>query len=213
MIAAVVPVKSLEAPKSRLRPRLGSEGVRALTLAMLEDVLETLLAVPQLSRVAVVTPDPAVAARARRAGADALLRDDPGLNAAVEAAAGTLAPGPGDALLTVLGDVAGACPEDLGRLLAAAPPGRAVVLAPSRDGGTAALLRRPKDVIPAGFGPSSAKVHRDLAERARVPFVELPLASLALDLDEPEDLASFAAQAGGGARTRALLATLEAPQR
>jgi 2-phospho-L-lactate guanylyltransferase len=207
MIAAVVPVKSLEAPKSRLRPRLGAEGVRELTLAMLCDVLETLLAVPALDRVVVATPDPAAAEAARRAGAGALERADAGLNAAVDAACAELAPAEGDAALVVLGDVAGARPDDVARLLAAAPA-RGAVLAPSRDGGTAALLRRPALVFPAGFGPESAKVHRARAERAGVACVELPLPSLCLDLDEPGDLESFLAGPGGGSRTRALLARL-----
>ena len=211
MIVGVVPVKSLDASKSRLRPHLGSEGVRELTLAMLGDVLEALLAVPELARVAVATPDPAVARCAREAGAEALLREDPGLNEAIEAAAADLAPGDDDAVLTVLGDVAGALPGDLSRLLAAAPA-RGVALAPSRDGGTAALLRRPAHVIAAGFGPGSAKVHRELAERAGVPLVELPLPSLGLDLDEPEDLESFMAGGSGGTRTRRLLRRL-APER
>lgn len=211
-LAAVVPVKSLDAPKSRLRPTLGAEGVRELTLVMLRDLLEALLAVPEISRVAVVTPDSVVADCARDSGAEALLRDDPGLNQAIEAAAAELCPGPGDATLTVLGDVAGARAADLSRLIAAAPA-RGVALAPSQDGGTAALLRRPAGVIAAGFGPDSAKVHRELAERAGVPFVELSLPSLSLDLDEPRDLESFLNSAGRGARTRALLERLAREQR
>lgn len=207
MIAAVVPVKSLEAPKSRMRPRLDTQQVRQLTLAMLCDLLETLLAVPALDRVVVATPDPALAEAARQAGAEALERADAGLNAAVDAACAELAPRSGDAALTVLGDVAGATPEDVARLLAAAPA-RGAVLAPSRDGGTAALLRRPANVFPAGFGPGSAKVHRELAERAGVTLVELPLPSLALDLDEPDDLEAFLAGESGGPRTRALLARI-----
>jgi 2-phospho-L-lactate guanylyltransferase len=137
-----------------------------------------------------------------------LLRDDPGLNAAIEAAAAELCPGAEDALLVLLGDVAGACSEELSRLLAAAPA-RGIALAPSSDGGTAALLRRPHDVIPAAFGPESAAAHRDLAKRAGVPCVELALPSLALDLDEPQDLGAFLARRGGGRRTRALLHELE----
>jgi 2-phospho-L-lactate guanylyltransferase len=206
-LVAVVPVKSLDAPKSRLRPSLGAEGVRELTLVMLRDLLEALLAVPELSRVAVVTPDAGVANCARDAGAEALLRNDPGLNQAIEAAAAELAPGPGDATLTVLGDVAGARAADLSRLITAAPP-RGVALAPSRDGGTAALLRRPAGVIAAGFGPDSAKVHRELAERAGVACLELQLSSLSLDLDEPEDLEAFMSGGGGGPRTRAQLGRL-----
>jgi 2-phospho-L-lactate guanylyltransferase len=120
------------------------------------------------------------------------------------AAAAELAPEPADAVLVVLGDVAGARPEDLRQLLAAAPE-RGAALAPSSDGGTAALLRRPPGVIPAAFGPDSAKHHRELAERAGVPCAELRLASLALDLDSPEDLGHFLAGGGAGGRTRALL--------
>jgi 2-phospho-L-lactate guanylyltransferase (CobY/MobA/RfbA family) len=65
-------------------------------------------------------------------------------------------------------------------------------------------------VIPAGFGHSSAKVHRELAERAGVEFREVPLPSLSLDLDGPEDLEAFRRSATGGPRTRALLRELEA---
>jgi len=209
MIAAVVPVKSLESPKSRLRPRLGEAGVRALTLAMLGDLLETLAAVPGIDRVAVVTPDATVGQVTRDAGALALVRDDPGLNAAIEAASKEVAPGPEDAVLTVLGDVPGATPADVARLLAEAPA-HGIALAPSSDGGTAALLRRPPDVVPARFGADSAKAHREAAERAGVACVELPLASLSLDLDDAGDLERFLASSAGGPRTRELLAALEA---
>jgi len=208
MIAALVPVKQLSAAKSRLLPQLGDEALRRLCLAMLGDVLEALRGVPELARVAVVTPDAGVAEAARAAGAEALLRADPGLNPAVEAAAAELAPGPHDGVLVLLGDVAGARSEDL-RLLLRQAPARGIALAPARDGGTAALLRRPRDVIAAGFGPESAKLHRERAERAGVACRELALPSLALDLDEPQDLEAFRSSRGGGRRTRALLRELE----
>lgn len=207
MNAALVPVKSLPASKSRLLPHLGPDAARRLSVAMLADVLEALLAVPSLARVAVVTPDAEVAEAARAAGAEALLHDAPGLNPSLEAGARALALPAEAALLVVLGDVAGARTDELAALIAAAPE-RGVALAPSSDGGTAALVRRPPDVIPPGFGPESAKRHRALAERAGVACVELPLPSLALDLDEPEDLERFLASEGDGRRTRALLREL-----
>ena len=64
----------------------------------------------------------------------------------------------------------------------------------------------------AGFGPGSAKRHRELAELAGVAFVELALPSLALDLDEPEDLEAFLATSGGGRRTRGVLQQLRPGQ-
>jgi coenzyme F420-0:L-glutamate ligase/coenzyme F420-1:gamma-L-glutamate ligase len=209
MIAAVVPVKSLSASKSRLLPHLGRAAAERLAIAMLGDVVEALRGTRGVGRVVVATPDPDVARAARAAGAEALVRDDPGLNAAIESAGAELAPGAQDGLLVVLGDVAGARPADLEALLGALD-GPGVALAPSRDGGTSALLRVPRDAIPAGFGPGSAKVHRDLAARAGVRFRELALPSLAIDVDAPEDLEALRATDGAGPRTRALLAELAA---
>lgn len=205
--AAVVPVKTLAETKSRLSPSLGRGGVERLAVAMLGDVLEALLGAQGLDRVAVVTPDANVARAAIDAGAEALLRDDPGLNAAIDAAAGELAPGEHDALLVVLGDVAGIETSDVDALLDAAPA-IGVALAPSSDGGTAALLRSPAGVIGSAFGADSAKRHRELAEAAGVPYLEVPLDSLCLDLDEPEDLDRFLARKGAGHRTRELLREL-----
>ena len=207
MISAVVPVKALAASKSRLLPRLGRAGAERLAVAMLGDVVEALRGVRGLARVAVATPDADVAAAAREAGAEVLLRPDAGLNPAIEVAGAELAPGPGDGLLVVLGDVAGARPDDLEALLHALD-GPGVALAPSRDGGTSALLRIPRGAIPAGFGPGSAKVHRDLAARAGVAFRELALPSLAIDVDAPDDLAALERAGTAGPRTRHVLAEL-----
>ena len=208
MIAAVVPVKSLDGSKSRLAQRLGPAGTRQLSLAMLADVLEALLAVPEIDRVAVATPDVEVCNAAVAAGAEALLCEDPGLNPSIEAAAVELLPDPDDGLLVVLGDVAGARADDLSRFIRSAPRW-GVALAPSRDGGTAALLRRPRGVIPAGFGRESAKRHREYAVAAGAELREIPLPSLSLDIDAPEDLDAFLATPWGGRRTRELLYRLE----
>lgn len=207
MIGAVVPVKALAASKTRL---LGGErsAIEALSLAMMLDVLDALLRVPELDRVAVVTPDADVARAAREAGAEALLRDDPGLNASIEAASAELAPGPKDGVLVVLGDVAAAAPAEISQLLRAAEvPG--VALAPSRDGGTSALLRAPRNAIPARFGADSAKRHRQEAERAGVAYRELFLASLAIDVDVADDARAILACETLGHRTREALSRLE----
>ncbi len=214
MTIALIPVKRLEQSKSRLLPELADAARQALTLAMLEDLIEALARSGCIDRIVVTTPDPQVARRAEAAGAEVLIRPEPGLNAALEDAAQRLAPAPDEALLIVLGDVAGALPEDLRQLVCAAgslPATRAGIwLAPSADGGTSALLLRPARAIPFCFGPASAARHREAARAANVAYHELALASLAIDLDQPEDLAAFLASPGGGTRTRALLERLRA---
>ena len=67
-----------------------------------------------------------------------------------------------------------------------------VVVAPTGDGGTGALLRRPADVVPPAFGPDSARAHLRLAARQAVRGVLLPRPGLALDIDTPEDLRAWA---------------------
>jgi 2-phospho-L-lactate guanylyltransferase len=208
---ALVPVKRLAAAKSRLFALLDPEQREAFTLAMLRDVVACLLSSPALDRTTVVTPDDVVADAARAQGADALVRDDPGLNAALSGAVRTIELSRDEPLLVVLGDVAGGLPADIEALFDAqdASQPASVVLAPSSDGGTSALLRTPHDAIPPCFGPDSAKRHREAAAKRGVPFLELALPSLAIDLDTPGDIESFLKTAAGGPHTRAYLCELD----
>ena len=208
MTIALIPVKRLEESKSRLLSRLPDARREALTLAMLEDLIEALSQTPGIDRIAVTTPDPVVAEHSLRAGAEVLMRPEPGLNAALEDGRERLAEeAESTGFLIVLGDVAGALAADFSKLLAEASacesPG--VWLAPSSDGGTSALLQRPARAIDCCFGRDSAKRHREAAESAGIAFHEITLDSLAIDLDQPEDLDAFMRTRGGGPRTRALL--------
>jgi 2-phospho-L-lactate guanylyltransferase len=216
MSTALVPVKSLTTGKSRLLPELARAQLEELSLTMLRDVVETLQTAPSVDRVAVVTPDRVVSASAERLGAEPLLLADPGLNPSIEAAVRALSPASDEPLMVMLGDVAGAIPEDIEALFealraqaleppAGAPRAGGVVLAPSSDGGTSALLREPHDAIPPHFGPASAKAHRDAAARAGAAYTEVPVPSLAIDLDHPEDIELFLQTQVGGRHTRALL--------
>lgn len=207
MIDALVPVKRLEAAKSRLLPGPDRSAAGRLTLAMLDDVLAALSDARRIGRIAVVTPDAEVSAHAERAGAIALLRPDPGLNPSLEAGAARLASAEQDGLLVILGDVAGATAEDVDAACEALAllPRPGAVLCPARDGGTAALLRAPFDALPCRFGPDSAARHREAAAAAGIAFRELPLPSLAIDLDEADDVVAFLRTDSGGTHTRPVL--------
>jgi 2-phospho-L-lactate guanylyltransferase len=207
MIPALVPAKALQSGKTRLRASLGAATAEALAVAMLQDVLSALLAAERVGAVAVVTPDPALADVAKAIGARALLGDDPGLNASLLRGADELRESRDEGLLIVLGDVAGIRSNEVDTLIETleglGPKG--VVLAPSSDGGSAALARRPVDIIPPRFGKNSAALHREQAKRAGAPFCELSLASLAVDVDAADDLKSLLEGAGAGAHTSEVL--------
>lgn len=218
MTLALIPVKTLATSKSRLLPELDRQQLQQLSLAMLQDVVEALCQVASLDRVVVATPDANVARAAKSAGAEALLRPDGGLNPAIDAGAADLL-APDEAFLVVLGDVAGTRAEEIEQLFDCASEltRPCAALAPSRDGGTSALLRVPWDSIPSRFGRDSTKAHRHAASEAGIAFRELALPSLAIDLDRAEDLALFMSTPRGtgqtaddtsGARTRALLHSL-----
>jgi 2-phospho-L-lactate guanylyltransferase (CobY/MobA/RfbA family) len=112
----------------------------------------------------------------------------------------------------VLGDVAGASSDDLDRMLAALASADApgAVLAPARDGGTAALARNPHDAIGSRFGSQSAAAHREAARSAGVSLIEMPLPSLEIDLDDEDAVRAFLATSGGGERTRSALRAIGA---
>src|SRR3954465_3572717 len=124
----------------------------ALTLAMLEDVLDAALMVPGWETW-VLSPDEAVLEVAATRGAVALVEDEPPLGQAIRQAE-TEAEGRGaDALAVLLPDTPFVTTAVLTRTVHTLGP---VVIAPATDErGTNLLLRRPPHAITARFGPDS----------------------------------------------------------
>ena len=131
---AVVPVKALAAAKQRLSGTLGQAMRRDLALAMLEDVLLCLAAVPRLDGIIVATIDDGAAALARRCGA-AISREKAGdgHSEAVAAVANRLARG-GAAMLALPADIPLVRPADIARLIAAGELAPAFAIVPARTG-------------------------------------------------------------------------------
>ncbi len=72
------------------------------------------------------------------------------------------------------------------------PGNRAALLVPSRDGsGTNALYRAPPTLFPSRFGPGSRALHEQAARELGVSPVVLQVGALALDIDEPGDVAEL----------------------
>jgi 2-phospho-L-lactate/phosphoenolpyruvate guanylyltransferase len=201
--ALVVPVKSLSRAKSRLAPVLAPLERAALSLALLEDVLDAALEAPGWETW-VISPDEAVLEIAVRRGATPIPEQKPPLSAAirqaeeeaVERGVATLAVLPADLPLLTAEELSGAL-RTLGP----------VVLAPAEtDGGTNFLLRRPPRAIPARFGPGSFRKHVDSARSRGLPVSVVETPGLAFDLDLPQHAPR--ALAGGGYRTMETLLEL-----
>jgi 2-phospho-L-lactate guanylyltransferase len=201
-IWAVVPVKETEGAKQRLSSVLSASQRQGLAMAMLEDVVAALAEVPNLTGIALVTVDPAATDLARRYGVECWeegARD--GHTGAVAAAARRLAVSGAAGMLTVPGDIPLVTAGEIGQLLAAHRPAPAFTIAPSHDEqGSNAVLMSPPDAVPLRFGDESFVPHLAAAEVRGIAPTVLHLPRIALDIDNPSDLAHFARL---GSRTRA----------
>jgi 2-phospho-L-lactate guanylyltransferase len=212
---AVLPVKRFRAAKQRLDPALSTGARRMLAEAMVSDVLTALRRTRRLDAIVVVTGESAVEVLARGHGAETIPDpDDAGHVPAALLGVRWATQGGAERVLLVPGDCPAASPAELDELLAetgAHPP--EVVVVPDRHGtGTNALLLRPPDVIAPSFGPGSRERHEHAARAAGARLrVEHP-ASLLLDVDTAEDLATLrsalAGRTGEAAHTRGLLAQM-----
>lgn len=201
---ALVPLRAPGAGKTRLASVLSPEQRAALAGAMLADVCAALRESP-LDDVIVVAGGETAAAAASALGLEVVL-DPPGshgLDAALRAA--HLRIGPVASLLVVTADLPRLRPDDVRALLAADAE---VVVAPTDDGGTGGLLRRPGDAMPTAYGPSSARRHHAEARRRGLRVATVRRPGFAVDVDTVADLATIASGPLGAA-TAAVLAGWE----
>jgi 2-phospho-L-lactate/phosphoenolpyruvate guanylyltransferase len=183
---AIVPQKALSAAKSRLGGTLSPGARIELSLVLLKHVCGTLRAVADIEHVAVMTPDPAVRARAVAWGVASFPDPGPGLNAALAQTMET--GGRSHAVLVIAGDLPFLAPADVTALLAAARPGRLVV-APSKEGtGTNAVVVLPGMTFRPAYGAGSLAAHRRGGRSLGYEVVEVRRPGLAFDVDNESDL-------------------------
>jgi 2-phospho-L-lactate guanylyltransferase len=190
---AVVPVKRFDRTKRRLMPHLASHERGALARAMLADVLSALVRTHSLAGIMVITGDADAEAMARAAGALVIPDlENAGTTAAVARAALHLAGIGGDGMLMVPADVPLITPEDIEMIVAAHHPAPSVTLVPaSVDGGTNAFACSPPGAVSCCFGDDSFRRHRDAARACGIEPKILELEHVGLDIDRPNDLATF----------------------
>ena len=201
-IWAVVPVKDTEAAKSRLAAALPAKLRREFFLEMLEDVLAALAAAPGLAGRLLVTTDQAAIALAGRYRAECIADGaEDGHTGAVAAAARHLAQSRRGGMLTLPGDIPLVTAAEIGELLRAHREAPSFTIAPSHDEkGSNAVIVSPPDAVTLRFGDDSFYPHLAAARARGIAPQVLHLPGIALDIDNPSDLAHFA---GLGSRTRA----------
>jgi 2-phospho-L-lactate guanylyltransferase len=192
-IRAVVPVKTFDLAKQRLRRLFSPDLRRELARTMLQDVLDSLARVEQLAGTLVVTRDADAAGLARAFGAEVLREEtDAGLTAAVMSAARRLAQEGYTGMLALPSDVPGVSAIEIETLLARHGEGQGFTLVPSHDGcGTNAILMTLPHAVELAYGEDSCRRHLLAARAAGVEPLVVSLPGIALDLDTPRDVAAF----------------------
>ena len=195
-VAAVIPVKNLHNAKQRLSSVLSQQERRDFFEAMVEDVLDAVVAARRVSEVFLVTRDPQAKILAARWGASVF--EEPcnrGHTEAVEFAAEALTNRGDSAMLTLPGDIPLVRPDEIDELIAAHRPGPAITISPARDEkGSNAVLCTPPGALPFRFGENSFFPHLEKARAVGIDPQVVPKSGIALDVDTPEDLALFASK-------------------
>ncbi len=194
----LIPVKNTSQAKSRLADLLSPNQRRALTLALLCDVLTALTNSGEINStgalIHIISDDPLV--RDIASAFSVVFIEDlrpSGLNAALGNATHRLKDQGAKSLLILPADLPRISSDDVDALLSQHGGAPSVTIAPAeRDLGTNALGISPPGLIDFSFGPESFERHcaAARAQGAKLSIIRRP--GLAFDLDTPEDLFAFA---------------------
>lgn len=199
-MVALIPLRDPGSGKTRLAPHLSPSERAGLAAAMLSDTVGAIRAAP-VDRVVVAASGGTGAAAASALGLDVLLDPPsaPSLDEVLRVATARLSGA--SALLVVAADLPCLRPEEVAALLDLEAQ---VVVAPTGDGGTGGLLRRPPAIVPTAFGPGSAATHMRLAHQAGVQGRTASLPGFHNDVDTWADLQALV-EAPVGPTTAAFL--------
>lgn len=186
-VFAIVPVKRIGVSKRRLSQSLSTQERKALTVAMLEDVLRA-LKTSNVSKVLVVSNDPNVHPIADQFGVFFFSPVRKGLNSAVEEAFIWCMKNKADSVLVLPADIPLISSKDINAILLLGSYERRVVLVPSRDWGTNAFFQCPPYLVHACFGPDSFKKHVNEAVSKGACIKYYYSLGAGLDIDSVDDL-------------------------
>jgi 2-phospho-L-lactate/phosphoenolpyruvate guanylyltransferase len=187
----LIPVKDLSQAKQRLAGMMTPEERTRLAWNMLETTFAAASCVQNADRIAVVTLYPPAIAHAEKYGMEVLIEADQiSESISVDFGSREVKRRGASAVLRLPIDLPLITSADIEAILEFDNTGSLVVLVPSRDGtGTNAILRRPPDLFPSHFGPGSLAKHLSQAQQAKVECKIVEMSRIALDIDDPEDVA------------------------
>jgi 2-phospho-L-lactate guanylyltransferase len=183
---AVVPVKSLLKSKTRLSNFFTFQERTLFTLAMLHDVLNALKS-SNVGKTVVVSSDLTVERFVKDFDMTFLKENWEGLNRAVTQATEWCVRNGAEWVLVLPADVPLVTSKDINQIVKLAL-NNSLVISPSRNGGTNALLQTPPGVISPSFGSDSFRKHICKALAKHVQTKIYVSSNVMLDIDSEKDL-------------------------
>ena len=183
---AVVPVKTLLKSKTRLSNYFTIQERPLFTLAMLEDVLNTLKS-SKIDKTIVISSDSTVEAMVKNFGMTFLQEAQEGLNKALTQATRWCLRNGAELVLALPADAPLITSKDVNELVSLALK-NSVIISPSLNGGTNALLQKPPGIISPCFGSDSFKRHISKARAKHVRIKIYVSANVLFDIDSKADL-------------------------
>jgi 2-phospho-L-lactate guanylyltransferase len=202
-LAGLIALKPIEHAKSRLA--IPDPLRRRLAWTMALDTLSTLCSA--LPHVLVVSDQPALEARLRRAGIAAEVISESGhvgINSALSRGALTLHSRGFSSILACVGDLPALRPESVLRILNASRPHPRSFVADASGTGTTMLVAHDVELAPQFQGRSAAAHYASGAVSLSAEAIGSPIADARRDVDTEADLA-VASGLGVGAATSALI--------
>ncbi|MDO6564738.1 2-phospho-L-lactate guanylyltransferase [Amphritea sp. 1_MG-2023] len=189
-LSIVIPMKSPERSKSRLAEVLSRSQRKKLTLELFEKNLGFFRQRYPQHNLLVVTESKRIQDISHSYGAEVLLEEQKlaGLNAAVTLAAEYNVRRGIETQLVIPGDIETLDYQEIECLLSHREARPSVVVCPSYDGGTNAIMTSPPNAMPFSFGLNSCQIHLLSAFNAGLHTQRLFLESLSFDVDCPDDL-------------------------
>lgn len=193
----ILPLKHISEAKTRLSSVLSIQERRCFFQCMVEDVLDCLYKHSAITQTIVVSKDPDAQRLAERYGMkywseSSLQAND--LNSAVNHAAEKLTKQGLENMLVVHADLPLMCVNQLQTMIEQhlASDAPVVTIAPdSHKQGSNCVMCTPPNALAFHYGENSFEKHQTLADKQGIGFKVIHLDSIALDIDNPNDLYSL----------------------
>ncbi len=193
MNSIIIPVKSLEIAKLRLKSILNAEQRKQLCINMFKDVVKAASSTQQSNEIITVSSDPSILDIGSRFGKTIFEQTETNINSSINSAIDLAIKKNSDSILIIPGDIPLITSRDIDIIYDYEISTPSIIISPSlRRNGTNLLYLNPPNVIEIQYGENSFQKHVEKAKKLiNINLIIHHSRNIELDIDLPEDLFNF----------------------